>query len=103
MKTKTTLMTVLATVLLTGAAVAANAQRGYGFRHGFIPAPRVAFVGPRVFIPAPHVFIPPVPVPAVGVGVYGGYGYGYGYGHPVYRERFVAPVYERRGWGRRRW
>lgn len=97
-------MTVLATVMLTGAAVAANAQRGYGFRHGFIPAPRVAFVGPRVFIPAPHVWIPPVPVPVVSVGAGYGYGYGYGYGHPVYRERFVAPArgYARRGYGYRR-
>lgn len=97
MKTKIALMTVVATVALAGAAFSAKAQ--FGYRHAFVPVPRVRLVGPRVFIPAPHVWIPPVPVPAVSVG------YGY-YGAPVYRDRAYArvePVYVRRGYGHRRW
>ena len=100
-KTKITLMTAIATVLLASAAFSAKAQ----FVHVravlpvprvIIPAPRVFF--PRVIVPAPPVCVTPAPVcvaPAPYVAV--------GYGHPIYRERYAAPVIVHRDRYYRRW
>lgn len=90
MKTKITLMTIIATVALAGAAISANAQCGYGYGRVVVRGPRVFIPAPRVYVPAPRVWIPPAPVvtvvpPAPVVGYYGGGGY---YGRPVYHERY---------------
>ena len=81
MKTKITLMTVIATVLLTaGAAISAKAQCGFGYRHAaVVVAPRIIVPGPRVFFPAPPVVIAPAPFATVAVC------------RPVIRERIVEP------------
>jgi hypothetical protein len=52
-------MTAIATVILAGAAMTANAQRGYA--HVGIAAHARFFVpGPRVFIPGPAIIPAPV-------------------------------------------
>lgn len=99
MKTKITLMTAVATVLLAGAAFSAKAQ--FVRVRAIVPVPRVIIPAPRVFIPAPRIIVPAPPVcvaPAPVVTV--------GYGHPYYRERVVAPcepVYVHRDRYYRRW
>lgn len=59
-KTKITLVTVIATVLLTGAAISAKAQCGFGYRHpAVVVAPRIVVVAPIARI-APVAFYRPV-------------------------------------------
>ncbi|HTJ12143.1 MAG TPA: hypothetical protein VL547_08960 [Dinghuibacter sp.] len=103
MKTKITLMTAIATVLLASAAFSAKAQFvhvrvGLPVPRVIIPAPRVFIPAPRVIVPAPPVCVAPAPVyvaPAPIVAV--------GYGHPYYRERYAAPVVIHRDRNYRRW